>query len=360
MRVALLRFSRAFGGVESYMLSLGAGLRERGVDVHAVVKDPDFAARAAAAGMEPHVVPKKGKWDPAFPFRLRRLLRRLGADIVHSQGMVSDFAATFAAAGTHIITLHTLPEVDATLKPSRLFLYRTMNRFAFSRCDGLIAVSKARKDELVRTGVPPGKVRVVYNGIAATGPPIRKAPREAPLRIASVSRLVAEKGIDVLLDGAAIALKDGLRASFHIYGDGPELAALQRRAAALGITGSVSFEGFRDDIGAVLAGTDIIVLPSYSEGLPYVLVGAAREGAAIAASQAGGIPEFARDRREGLLFSPGSAGELARVLKELAADTALRNRLAAGAKKRLAEDFSLDKMVAGTLAFYEEARRRKS
>jgi glycosyltransferase involved in cell wall biosynthesis len=145
-----------------------------------------------------------------------------------------------------------------------------------------------------------------------------------------VGRLTEQKALPVLLD----ALEDVEGASLEIVGDGPERAALERRASTPTLAGRVRFTGAlpREAVLQHLAGARAAVLPSAWENLPHAAVEALAVGTPVVATAVGGVPEVVTDGRNGLLVPPLDAAALAAAMGRVLTDDALRDRLAAETK----------------------------
>ena len=221
-----------------------------------------------------------------------------------------------------------------------------LSRAKYRRAALYVAVSQAVAAVLIRGGVPAERIRVVYDGVD-TPPRAVPAPDLAgpgPL-IGAAGALVAHKGHRILLE--ALARLPAQRCV--IAGEGPLRGALTAQAAALGLLDRLRLLGQRDDLPAVLAALDLLVHPSLEEGLGQVVLEAMAAGVPVVVSAAGGLPEVVGDTS--VPVPVGDPGALARAIAARLADP---GDLAA-ARARARDLFSVDAMVEGTLAAYEEA-----
>jgi glycosyltransferase involved in cell wall biosynthesis len=116
----------------------------------------------------------------------------------------------------------------------------------------------------------------------------------------------------------------------------------------------VIFAGRRDDVPAVIASLDIVVLPSYREAQGVSLLEAMAQARPIVASRVGGIPEFVEDGVTGLLVPPRDPPALATALVRLLRDRGLGASLGRAAREVVRERYCLDLMVGRVEALYEE------
>jgi glycosyltransferase involved in cell wall biosynthesis len=164
-----------------------------------------------------------------------------------------------------------------------------------------------------------------------------------------VGRLTSQKGVDTLLDAAVAIRQQVPTALFVIVGDGPDRPALEARATANGLDGAVRFLGYRDDIPHVLAASDIVTMPSRSEGLPHLLLEALAVGRPVVASRVGGIPDVVHDGDTGLLVAPDAPDEVAAGVLRLLADPAAAAALAHAGQRYVQRHCSVE-MAARRLA----------
>jgi len=127
---------------------------------------------------------------------------------------------------------------------------------------------------------------------------------------------------------------------------------LERYAARLGLGGRVVFTGVRQDVPAVLAEAAVSALPSLSEGLSNVLLESMAGGVPVVATAVGGNPEVIEDGVTGLLVPPRDAGALARGICLLLEDRVLAARLGRAGRQRVAQHFSLARMVGENERLY--------
>jgi glycosyltransferase involved in cell wall biosynthesis len=160
-----------------------------------------------------------------------------------------------------------------------------------------------------------------------------------------VGRLAAVKNVGMLLDSFARVVARFPAATLRIVGDGPERAALERRAVELGVASQVGFLGFRSDTDALLADADAFVLASFSEGIPMAVLEAMRAGLPVIATRVGGIPATVTDGGTGVLVDSGDVDALARALGRAAAEPGEFDSLGLAGYRRVAEHFSMDAMV---------------
>jgi len=217
-----------------------------------------------------------------------------------------------------------------------------------------IAVSDAVARH-VRAIAPLVPVDVVCNGVdLGSFPPRTGERRPGPPRLGIVGRLVPNKGVTVALDAVAGLRARGVAAELWVIGDGPLRRSLEARSVALGIGPSVVFLGHREDIGDLLADLDVLLRPSYTEGMSLALLEAMSVGVPIVASDIEGNATIVTHGVTGLLAPAGDAEALARAIERLLLDPGEARRLAARASE-LVHEMSWEATTAGTLASLQRA-----
>jgi Glycosyltransferase len=203
----------------------------------------------------------------------------------------------------------------------------------------------------------PQKIRLLYHGLDLSRfpePPKSRPNRDGaspddPARIITVGRAVAKKGFDDLVRALAALPKNLHWQCVHV-GGGELLDSLKRQVSENGLDKRIIFMGPKNqtDIIALLREADLFVLPSKKtksgdqDGLPNVLMEAASQKLAIAATDFAGIPEFIRDGKDGVLVPPGDWESLSNTINLLARDPQRRKKLGNAAYKRLRDSFSME------------------
>ena len=176
---------------------------------------------------------------------------------------------------------------------------------------------------------------------------------EKAMCVAFASRLVADKGADVMLE-AADALRDDSRIHFLIAGSGPLESDIRTAAETLP---NLSYVGMLNhaDLASLLISSDVFCLPSNSEGLPTSLLEAAACSCALVASRVGGVDEIMPTDQHGIVLEHTQSSELVRVLKALADDPDRLTSLQSSAHDYIKEHFSWDNTVAELLQAFDKA-----
>jgi glycosyltransferase involved in cell wall biosynthesis len=222
-------------------------------------------------------------------------------------------------------------------------------------------VSHAIASVLAADGIPPERVRVVYEGVADR-PPVpggREALRElgvpdgAPV-VGNVAALAAHKDHATLLEAAVGVLQRVPEARFVILGEGELRPRLEARARELGLAGRCVFAGFRADVDRLIPAFSVFCLSSRMEGLGTSLLDAMAFARPIVATRAGGIPEAVEDGVSGRLAPVSDPQALADALVEVLRDPELQARLGAAGRRRFEQRFSAARMVESTLQVYQE------
>jgi glycosyltransferase involved in cell wall biosynthesis len=190
---------------------------------------------------------------------------------------------------------------------------------------------------------------VVHDGVRPLPalPPAPDLVGEGPL-VGAVGALVDHKAHWVLIE--AMAALPGVRCV--IAGEGHRRSRLEALIRARGLAGRVRLLGQRDDVAAVLAALDLFVHPSVEEGMGQAVVEAMAAGVPALVSDAGGLPEVVGS--EGVVVPAGEPRALAGAIRAALAEPPDTGR----ARERARTQFSVDRMVEGTLAAYHEALDR--
>lgn len=232
-----------------------------------------------------------------------------------------------------------------------------LGRFVLRHADGVVAISQAAAGFVRR--LAGREVPVIYRGVwvdrlDAAAPDQRVFAWAAGRpTVAFVGRLIDGKGVADLL--RAFAALQGREAVLCIVGDGPRRSELERLARSLGIADRVLFLGYLPEQHAweVIRSSDIVVNPSYTEGLPTSVLEAAVMGKAVLATDVGGTPEIVTDGSGGLLLKAHDVDGLRERLERLLGDPDLRTRLGSGARAEAAGRFDWE---VGGARFVELAR----
>jgi len=292
--------------------------------------------------------------------RLFRLLRELRPQVIHGYLFGPNLFAALAGrlAGVPVVVV-AKRNVDAFETPRQV----RAQRFAHRLATHVTAVSEAVAGSAVALGVPRARVTVIPNGVDA-GRFDRPAPADAARRalgadaaplVGSVGCLAPRKDQGTLLDALARLAGRGIAFRAALVGDGPERAALETRAAALGLAGRVRFLGERDDVDALLPGMDLFVLSSREEGIPNALLEAMAAGRPCVATAVGGTPEVMRGGETGWLVPAADPDALAGALAEALARPDEARRRGAAAARAVRAEHGIEAMVRRHEEFYERA-----
>lgn len=351
------------GGSRSHILELCKGLAAAGHSVEIVCFLEDVVAASAREWRMPVTVfPMRNIVDLKVVNKLEKHIRRQQPHVVHTHGVRANFVGRLAAKGPAVpvvTTVHSSVYQDYA-NPLKKIFYHRIEKLTRKYTGRFIAVAGSLKEELAADGIHSGKIDVVYNGITpdfikdTPGPSLREelglAP-ELPVLI-TIGRLEEVKNQDMLLRVFAHLKQQGL--AFHglVVGDGPLMAQLRQRAAALDILDCVSFLGFRKDIYRLLSQSDLFLLTSRMEGMPVTLLEAMAAGVPAVVTKVGGMPEVISLSGNGFTVSLEDVELFARQILNILEDSRLRERLVQNGLIAVEEYFSHEKFISGTLEVY--------
>lgn len=213
--------------------------------------------------------------------------------------------------------------------------------------------------EAYRRFIPGGSIRLLPNGIdpapyAELGrPPLRQA---SALQLLYLGRLSRDKGIFDALHGVRLARLQHAAVHLTIAGGGPDEAALRQAVRDLNLENDVTFVGpvFGDAKLQQLARAEVLILPSYSEGLPYALLECMAAGLPAITTPVGAIPDVVVDRRHGILVPAQDSPAIGRAIVQLANAPDLLAQMSADCRHRVATTYSIRGVVDGFAQLYAE------
>ena len=209
---------------------------------------------------------------------------------------------------------------------------------------------------------PLNSIQVIHNGIALDSPianiSIKKdlcnelgLDFEFPIitLVSNCNRRV--KRVDLLIEAAGIVLKE-TSATFLIVGDGHLRAGLEKRVKQLNIFDSIKFLGIRNDIDRILAGSNVALNTSDSEGFSNAVLEGMRAGLPVVASCVAGNREMVVDGQSGYLFKPGDYKDLAEKIIFMLRNPKRAAQFGRFGRKLMEKKYSLRRMMLAHQSFY--------
>lgn len=285
----------------------------------------------------------------------RRGVEHLHNHFANSGANVGYLAATYLDLDWSL-TIHGSSEFDypaGVLLPEKLVAARfaaCVTHFGRSQAMRLVNPEHWSKFHIVRAGIEPPKVN-----------PALVRPLTRP-RLVCVARLSAEKGHAGLLEAFAELVASGVDVELELLGDGPEAPRLRAQIERLGLVDRVQMRGqvSEDRALAAMSNATAVVLASFMEGLPVVLMEALALGIPVVAPCVAGIPELVEHNVSGLTFPPGDWASLARVLAQMLGDPALRERLAKEGRRRVEAEFFVERSLSPLVEAFEAVGARRA
>ena len=379
-RVVFVDHVARLSGGEIALLRLLPALANH-VDVHVVLgEDGPLVARLGEAGIATEILPlashvrdlrkesvRPGRVDVGavaqltpYVLRLRRRLRDLGADLVHTNSLKAALYGGLAGRLARVpVVWHVRDRIAPDYLPGAAVRFvRVASRILPS---AVIANSEATLETLprLRRGQVVGSA--VPDSVEAA--PIRTPRDLGDVTVGIVGRIASWKGQHVFLHAFAEAFRGtavrGRIVGNALFGEDAYVESLRRQVDSLGISEQIEFRGFREDVWAELRELDVLVHCSVvPEPFGQVVLEGMAAGLPVVAAAAGGPTEIVTNGVDGILTSPGDAGGLARVLRRLHDDPDLRARLGEAGHRR-SGDFTPERSAERVLDVYSAVLERR-
>lgn len=364
LSVAHIETGRHLYGGAQQVVYLLQGLANRGVRNLLIAPQNSEISAAVQSNGSAKVITTRHSGDLSLGFyrETRRILNAEQPKLVHMHSRRGADTLGGLAAKASAVPAVLSRRVDNREHPLAI-------RFKYPLYRQVIGISQAICHVLSEQGVDQTRLHCVHSTVDSdnfdTSTDNRRRARRAlnteygipadHLLLAVVAQLIPRKGHRQLLSVLPAVIARQPKLSLLIFGQGPERDAIAAQIDSLGLAKHVQLAGFKSDLDRDLMGIDIIVHPAEKEGLGVALLKASAAGVPIIAGRAGGIPEIVQHEKNGLLFTPGDNVQLQAAL-ELLINAPLQRQAMGAAGIQIAQNqFSIEAMVDGNLAVYQQA-----
>jgi L-malate glycosyltransferase len=362
-----------YGGSGAVATELGIALAERGHEIHFITYQQPFRLPAFQPRIYFHEVDvgryplfEYPPYDLALAVRMHEVVLKHRLDLLHLHYAIPHATSAWIARemlrqnGADVRLITTLHGTDITLvgqDPS----FHAITKFSIERSDRLTAVSRYLQQETYSAfGCTECQVEVIYNFVDPTRYDRTRYPATLPVPLPSGRPVLIHvsnfRPVKRVLDVVRIfaQVRRTTPSVLVMVGDGPDRAAAEDEARALGVSADVAFLGKIDAVAPLLAAAHLFLLPSASESFGLSALEALACGVPVVASRVGGLPEVIQDGETGALCAVGDVEAMAAAARELLQDqsrwAATSRRAAADARSR----FSRDEIVGQYEALYNE------
>ncbi|VTS02524.1 glycosyltransferase family 4 protein [Tuwongella immobilis] len=374
MRVAHLTASTFFGGPERQMLGLARSLPPSVETVFFSFAENGwsqaFLVEVRQAGFRGIMLEAD---TPRWGAAIRELTARIQAEkieVLLCHGYKANLLGRVAArrAGIPVVAVSR----GWTGENARVKLYEFADRQHLRLMDHVVAVSLGQARKVRKAGVPKNRISIIRNSarfsdLQTVDPQARERLAQSfpgPVRptrfLVSAGRLSPEKGYGVLLEAAPELCRRFPNIGFVHFGDGPLRDGMQQRIRTLGLSDRFVLAGLVKSLDWVWSAAEMMVLPSFTEGLPNVALEASAGGAAIVATAVGGTPEVVAHGESGLLVPPGEPDALIDAIATLLSDESMRRQFGAAGRDRVQRLFSFQSQADSYVQLFQSLVRKSA
>jgi glycosyltransferase involved in cell wall biosynthesis len=306
------------------------------------------------AGVAYTILGRKRGFSPAKYLEAARLVRTF--DLLHAHKFGSNIWGSLLARQTRVPLVVRDPRFSGVRTWQRTYGYRLLIGRTARR---IICPSTKLAESLVAEGVDSTLLDVIPNGVSLDAAlPRAEARAELALHpdakvVGIVARLRPEKQHEVLLRAAARLVRDGRAITLCIVGDGPTREPLRQLSRELELDDVVRWAGERHEAKQIVSAFDVGVICSDWEGLPVASLEILAAGIPFVSTAVGALPEVLSGGA-GLLVEPGDDAALASAIASILDDPALAVELGRRGRRRIADEYSFDRMVAEFDRVYTE------
>jgi glycosyltransferase involved in cell wall biosynthesis len=356
------------GGTERLTIDLVQRLSDRfRMSVCCLDQAGAWAAELTAAGVPVVALARQAGFRPLLGARIARLASTFGASVLHCHHyspFVYGAVATMCDPRLRLVYTEHGRLSDEPPRLKRTLANRLLGRFPAP----MFAVSQALREHMLAEGLPE-RVGVIHNGIAVGPLPgqddRRRARRELGVGdtasvIGTIARLDPVKDLASLVEAFAEVRMRNEAAHLAVVGDGPEGPALEALVRARGLEQVVHFSGYRADARTLLAGFDVFVNSSVTEGVSLTILEAMAAGLPVVATAVGGTPEVVIEGETGHLVPPRSSPAIASALVALLASDSQRASFGRAGRSRVEARFTIGRMVEDYAREYLRLMRGRS
>jgi glycosyltransferase involved in cell wall biosynthesis len=375
MKVLILITKSVWGGAGRYVYDIATNLPKDAFDVEVMAGGKGtLLEKLSVAGIKTGNLPVERDvkifGDIKAFFRLITILRKKKPDVLHINsskiGGLGALAGRLTGVPHIIFTAH-----GWAFNENRSFISKMIIKFLhwitiiFSH--KTISVSEALKNQLIHWPKVAEKVIIIHNGIkseavfskvnarselAKINPILTSVTKDVTI-IGSVGELHHIKGYKYAID--AISKMDK-KILYIIISEGEERVKIEKQIRELKLESSIILMGYVVDAHQYLKAFDIFLLPSLSEGLPYVGLEVGLAGLPTVATGVGGIPEIIDDMKSGILIQPRKSGEIKNALEFYLKHKKTRKEHGDALRAKILEEFSIQKMIDRTMEVYSSVR----
>lgn len=373
MRILYVVTAAEWGGAPNHVLQLVKYALRNGCEVGIVAAcEPRFMNELSLMDVRifpnPYFVRQINPWkDLNALFVVFRAIKEFNPDIVHAHSTKAGLAARLSCAILKkpvIFTVHGWAFTEGQNFIKRM-IFAFLERLAAKFTTKFICVSKYDKELAIKWKITnPDKITVIHNGV---DPTIFESPGSSSIRedlgvgnlpiVVFVGRLTIPKDPFTLIE--AVKNLSYLQFVLLVVGDGEFRIPLEKYVYENKLSKNIIFLGQRSDVPSILNASDIFVLSSLWEGLPYVVIEAMMSGLPVVATNVGGVSELVDDGITGFLVPPKDPYALADAIKKLIDDPKLRKKMGDLGRKKALDSFTLNKMLSQIWQVYYEVLRLK-
>ncbi|OGS45983.1 MAG: hypothetical protein A2539_06625 [Elusimicrobia bacterium RIFOXYD2_FULL_34_15] len=353
LKILHIDFEKTWRGGQQQLFWLVEGLSKKGHNNYVVCRtDSELHKKLQDNSYDFFSLKMLFELDPFAIFRTKKIIEEVKPDIIH----------------LHSAHAHTIGVIASKLSrhKSKLILSRRVefginNRWKYENVDKIVAISKRVKEILVKSGISENKISVVYSGVDLKR--FEKISNEylnaefnikkEQIVIGTVGSLDRCKNHKNFIQAASIIKNSIPNSIFFIVGEGVLKKELIAYTEKLGLSDSIVFTGFRNDIPQILSIFSIFILSSDSEGLCTSLIDAMASGLPIVATNVGGVPELIEDNTNGLQVSPDNPVQIVDAVMKIVNDKNLKMRFSQ-LNKIKSREFSKENMIDSTERIYSE------
>ena len=321
---------------------------------------------AGSNGLEMHELPDTSPFDPRVILKLAGIVKNENIHLICTHGYKPNIIGRFASwlSGVPAIAISR----GWTAESRKIRFYERLDKIFLHLSDHVVAVSDGQREKIKKLGVGSGKISVIHNGINLEEIPqvsaetLRSAlglPDDAVI-VASAGRLSPEKNQSGMIEAARQVVSQNPKAYFIIFGEGFLRSDMERQIAEAGLHGRFLLPGFRSDLQAVLHEIDIFMLPSFTEGLPNVVLEAFAVRKPVVATAVGGTPEVVIHGVSGFLTNPEEIDKMAEYIHQLVNDPSLRDNMGASGYRHIEEKFGFEQQTRKYEELYTTVSKSRS